>query len=91
VLDTGVNDKSIFWRGRKGIRIKRDSPVRQMENFVGNSVGDEQGHGTNVAAIISKIAPEADLYIAKVSHGKENEGTQQIIDVSMLNLPSPCA
>jgi hypothetical protein len=54
-----------------------------MKHFVGDSVEDSQGHGTNVAAIISKIAPEADLYIAKVSQGKENEGTQQIIDVSI--------
>jgi hypothetical protein len=86
-----VNDKSIFWRGRKGIRSQRDSPIRETKHFVGDSVDDEQGHGTNVAAIISKIAPEADLYIAKVSHGKENEGTQQIIDVSILKLPSLCA
>ncbi|KJZ70855.1 hypothetical protein HIM_09769 [Hirsutella minnesotensis 3608] len=80
VLDTGVDDRSSFWRGRSGIRKIKGSPIKKTEHFVGDSIDDELGHGTNVAAIISKIAPEADFYIAKISRGRETKGTQHIID-----------
>ncbi|OAL03888.1 hypothetical protein IQ06DRAFT_302808 [Phaeosphaeriaceae sp. SRC1lsM3a] len=80
VLDTGVNIEGSFWRGRSRVRQIKSSPIKKTMSFIGDSVHDESGHGTNVAAIISKLAPEADLYIAKISHGKETEGTQQIID-----------
>ena len=84
VLDTGVDDTSSFWRGRSRIRKIKGSPIKDTKLFVGDSIDDELGHGTNVAAIISKIAPEADLYIAKIARGKEAEGTQQITDVRIL-------
>ncbi|KAB5536167.1 hypothetical protein GE09DRAFT_1141615 [Coniochaeta sp. 2T2.1] len=80
VLDTGVDVASPFWRGRSRIRKIKNSPIKETKHFVGDSIDDELGHGRNVAAIISKIAPEADLYIAKISRGRVAEGTQQIID-----------
>lgn len=81
VLDTGVIQTSQFWRGRSHTRNPKDSPIRETKSFVGDPIDDEVGHGTNVAAIISKIAPESDLYIAKISRGWDTEGTQQIIEV----------
>ncbi|KAL1848858.1 hypothetical protein Daus18300_013470 [Diaporthe australafricana] len=80
VLDTGVDETSNFWRGASRIRKIKGSPIRETKHFVGDSIDDELGHGTDVAAIISKIAPESDLYIAKISRGREAEGTQQIIE-----------
>lgn len=55
-------------------------------SFVGapNEYGDIFGHGTNVAHLILKVAPEADLYIAKISQGQEQEGEDLVVKVSGL-------
>lgn len=38
-----------------------------------NNVHDNHGHGTNVTALVLHVAPEADIYIAKVFSGGEFE------------------
>lgn len=90
VLDTGVDEESTFWRGACRIRKMKGSPIRETKSFVGAPIDDELGHGTNVAAIILKIAPESDLYIAKISRGPEAEGTQQIIEARFSETTSSC-
>jgi hypothetical protein len=35
------------------------------------NVHDNHGHGTNVTALVLRVAPEADIYIAKVFSGGE--------------------
>lgn len=82
MLDTGVELTNSYFRGVKTTRKKRDSPIKYFQHFIDESINDECGHGTNVAALILKMAPEADLYVAKISTGKETRGTRQIIDVS---------
>ncbi|KAI8689253.1 Subtilisin-like protein [Fusarium keratoplasticum] len=81
ILDTGIDDTKVFFRAAKKNRTKRDSPVMDQKSFLaGISVTDTDGHGTNVAAIVLKMAPEADLYVAKISKGHEVDGTHHIAD-----------
>jgi len=72
ILDTGIDHShpSI-------IALKSNaSPIRiECKSFVGGhaddnsdeSTKDIDGHGTHIAVLVSKIAPCADLYIAKIA------------------------
>ncbi|VUC32730.1 unnamed protein product [Clonostachys rosea] len=56
--------------------------IKAVRNFVGepgeeNDVTDEFGHGTHIAGLIMSIAPRAELYVAKVSTGKELSEAQE--------------
>ncbi|KAM5378794.1 hypothetical protein ACJZ2D_004267 [Fusarium nematophilum] len=63
ILDTGIDDTNIFFRAAKRSRRRRDSPIMMRESFLaGTAATDTDGHGTNVAALVLKMAPEADLY-----------------------------
>ncbi|PVH69595.1 subtilisin-like protein, partial [Cadophora sp. DSE1049] len=80
ILDTGIDEDHSFFKGIKRTRRARDSPFKHMQSFTGDSnAADSFGHGTNVAALILKIAPEADLYIAKISRGQKEEGPEPIV------------
>lgn len=45
------------------------------------SEGDKCGHGTNVAGLILRIYPQADLYIAKIAQGLEENSVEHIVKV----------
>jgi len=54
-----------------------------MQSFIigDSNAADSFGHGTNVASLILRIAWEADLYIAKISKGQEEEEPEPIVKV----------
>ena len=84
ILDTGVDqDRTIgFWKAVRKTRPSHDYPIKEIKTFIGGSAVDECGHGTNVAGLVSRTSPAADLYIAKISNGKEAPaGIDQIIEV----------
>lgn len=83
VLDTGIDesDKQI-----KAARISKKRPIREMISFVGGSTEDTYGHGTHVAALLMKVAPEADIYVAKVAQEKKFNATN-IVKVRTLQGP----
>lgn len=67
VVDTGIDETHPDFAGR----------IKAAKSFVGNSATDDNGHGTHVAGITLGsgaksngkyvgVAPEADLYVAKV-------------------------
>ncbi|KAI1394275.1 ankyrin [Hypoxylon trugodes] len=67
VLDTGIDLGHEDWR----------RPRADMMNFCGGSESDIQdvdGHGTQVAGIILRLAPRADVYIARVCVENRNRG-----------------
>ncbi|WQF77071.1 Putative peptidase S8/S53 domain, peptidase S8, subtilisin, Ser-active [Colletotrichum destructivum] len=82
ILDTGVDESNLFIRGvcKTMKRRNGDSPFRKIKSFIGRSGLDEFGHGTNVAALVLRVAPEADLYIAQISQTKEEANKIQIAE-----------
>ncbi|KAM6534808.1 hypothetical protein FALCPG4_004431 [Fusarium falciforme] len=72
VIDTGVNQKAKHF---KGVRGENGTSIIKTRSFIGGGSDDEDGHGTQVAALIVDVAPHVDLYIAKVS--KSREGTNE--------------
>jgi hypothetical protein len=82
VLDTGVDTyQSSIIGHRELIKEKRraingsklDDPIKASKSFVGGSANDQCGHGTRVAELLLMAAPHADLYVAKISHGINDE------------------
>ncbi|TXC10464.1 hypothetical protein FocTR4_00005991 [Fusarium oxysporum f. sp. cubense] len=70
VLDTGINKTSGAIRG--GLRTHRIQH-QNCRSWVGNDsndVHDHDGHGTRIAELILRAAPEADIYICKVFNGR---------------------
>jgi hypothetical protein len=78
VLDTGVDEREIHF---KAVRGQRGTSIRGVISFIGDSPHDTDGHGTRVAALVVKMAPHVDLYIAKVSEGKEIDSVGQYVKV----------
>lgn len=67
VLDTGYDDESVFFQ-----LPTRRRRIRQWKDFYGYSEDpvDGNGHGTHTAALIMKVAPTADIYIARVTQDR---------------------
>ncbi|RSL50326.1 hypothetical protein CEP54_011989 [Fusarium duplospermum] len=80
VFDTGIHTGNSFIKGAKYSRNGQDSPIKELKSFVPKHSNDECGHGTNVASLILRISPEANLYIAKISRGVEQDGVNQIVE-----------
>lgn len=70
ILDTGIDRTHSSFRPRA-----RQERILKTENFLPTTdskiPGDLVGHGTHTADILSKVAPEADLLIARISLGME--------------------
>ncbi|KAF9774421.1 hypothetical protein IL306_007580 [Fusarium sp. DS 682] len=69
VLDTGINQSSGAIKG--GLKTRRIQP-QNCRSWVGNDpndVHDYHGHGTRIAELILRAAPEADIYVCKVFNG----------------------
>lgn len=85
VLDTGVNSShsGIATAKNKGkIKMHKRSNKKSSgqesdswcKNWIGrdeHNVEDKDGHGTHVADLIHRTAPEAEIYIARISEGRE--------------------
>jgi hypothetical protein len=93
ILDTGIDaEQDSIQLLREQIKEARETitpgtdgdPIRaeNVKSFVGTPGEDTCGHGTHIAEILLKLAPEADLYIAKISHGIEVDTVEQIPEVS---------
>ncbi|KAI0857485.1 hypothetical protein F4860DRAFT_357029 [Xylaria cubensis] len=89
VLDTGVDQGNEDFRGlvdeikdaRKKQKFPRtdQNPIKRIKSFVGDDGVDNFGHGTHVAGLVLQTAPDADLYIAKVSCGKSFQDTEAVV------------
>ncbi|WYZ36240.1 hypothetical protein EsH8_XI_000123 [Colletotrichum jinshuiense] len=76
LLDTGVNESDNYllgskttakeYRNKQGFLFQDAQPIKEYWPSR-NDARDTCGHGTNLAYLLLKFAPEADLYIAKVS------------------------
>ena len=76
VLDTGCNTTApYFYIPDVETRLKEWTDFASgSENFV-----DTDGHGTYVVSLISRMAPAADLYVARISKTRDVEGANRSI------------
>ncbi|CAM1510953.1 Fc.00g084660.m01.CDS01 [Cosmosporella sp. VM-42] len=60
--------------------LKAFSPIRIVKSFAapGDTGTDNCGHGTHVAGLLLRIAPDADIYVAKVACDIQFDGTSSI-------------
>lgn len=68
VLDTGCDPDSTFFADRR-----RRNCVKKWRDFASGSIKlqDQDGHGTHVLSLAMRIAPAADLFVARVGVGAE--------------------
>ncbi|KAI9662763.1 MAG: hypothetical protein M1829_006158 [Trizodia sp. TS-e1964] len=73
ILDTGITINDDFLESRKG-------RIRSSKSFITgeSSTEDEIGHGTHVAALLLKVAPYADIFVARVSKSGDLENPDYI-------------
>lgn len=86
VLDTGfcLHEDDVFLQGAA-------SRVKLKENFAGpdpQNCQDLHGHGTHVARLLLRFAPEADIYIAKVSDYRSLKKTKMNQLACVMPLPT---
>lgn len=78
ILDTGIDENDTWLNGALSAAIKErenqgfqdakdTNPIKDYWPSTETSVLDECGHGTHMAYLLLRYAPDADLYIAKVS------------------------
>lgn len=67
IIDTGINDEDIIIDA-----ATEDGRIKARRDFMDSTddCKDYYGHGTHVARLLLTLAPQAELYIAKVSNGK---------------------
>ena len=70
VFDTGYDPGSKFFDDD----AKR-ARIRGWKDFAGDQEHalDEDGHGTDVVSLVTRVAPMADIYVARISRGREVE------------------
>jgi len=80
VLDTGVDLADTLIKTVK-------SRITEMRSWVGSpeDCSDNYGHGTHVARLLVKMAPTAEIFVAKITNGKniEPENMSRIAKVSL--------
>lgn len=67
ILDTGIDLRHDTFKGQFA-----NGRIKKVEDFVqiGGTGTDVHGHGTHCAALLRKVAPEADIYVARVAVGR---------------------
>ncbi|KAK7746101.1 hypothetical protein SLS62_009561 [Diatrype stigma] len=78
VLDTGIDLEQInLWdRDRVSCAAKGENPrIKKMKDFLDpdktNNCRDLDGHGTHCIGVIRRVAPEADIYVARVAANRQ--------------------
>ena len=74
VLDTGVD--AMNFTIRKAMKAGR---IKDVKSFTpDNETSDKHGHGTHVAGLVLKVAPDADIYIARVFTSNVEKSTADL-------------
>lgn len=81
ILDTGIDVRNVAFAQAvsKGL-------IKKVEDFA-DPTGDGldlNGHGTHCAGLLVRIAPEAEIYVARVTKGAKNPDPDLIAKVRSL-------
>ncbi|EXU96516.1 peptidase S8 family protein [Metarhizium robertsii] len=101
VLDTGIDTAQCGLQlRREAIITDRETaepsvngdPVKATRSFIGppDDTNDVCSHGTHIAEILLRLAPEADLYIAKISNYLHVDKVDQIAEAVNWALEHGC-
>ncbi|KAF7552213.1 hypothetical protein G7Z17_g4462 [Cylindrodendrum hubeiense] len=64
VLDTGYDPDAIFFGRERKMRLKGWKDYVEKDQSIQL---DEDGHGTHVLSVLMKVAPAADIYVARIA------------------------
>ncbi|KAK9777054.1 putative Peptidase S8/S53 domain-containing protein [Seiridium cardinale] len=88
VLDTGDDDEAVFFQ----ISARRRR-IKQWRDFYENSEDpiDENGHGSHTTALVMKIAPTADIYVARVTKDRASlkDSATSVAELSIAPVSRP--
>lgn len=74
VLDTGIDSNCTHALSRENDTVKEQMDFTTDGHS--NSAMDTDGHGTQVAGLVLDIAPQTDLYIARICRGMDQGDTE---------------
>ena len=77
ILDTGFDQHDPFLRGAEDRIIKTKSWISGDDAVIGSSMRDESGRGTHAMALLLRMAPQANVYAAKIA--KNSLLTEEVI------------
>jgi hypothetical protein len=80
VLDTGIDLEHNYIKG-----CKNANRIKKLKSFVTDDerINDGCGHGTHIAALLLKVAPECQIYVAKVASESKIPTEHKIAEVSL--------
>jgi hypothetical protein len=79
ILDTGIDLTHRYFQDEK--TKKRSKRIKAVEDFV-NPTGNAHdicGHGTHCVGLLRQVAPEADIYVARVIEKWEGKINPEIV------------
>lgn len=89
VLDTGYDPTNMFFRHPS----QRDRLAGRWNDFVAVSGPpvDDSGHGSKVLSIIMQLAPDADVYVGRITSSLDSmpDWSERLQAVSSYRNPSP--
>lgn len=87
VIDSGAakNDPVIYG-------ARRSNRIKDCQNFLSSDIhdwDDDFGHGTFVCRLLLEVAPEAEIFVAKVSRGRyiDSADLHLVAEVGADNIP----
>jgi subtilisin family serine protease len=80
LFDTGLDPSDAIIR-RHLSRITYKSFIPGEEHHTVKNARDENGHGTHCAALLLKVAKNAEIFIGRVTMGKKLESPEYISQV----------
>lgn len=104
ILDTGIDLDHDEWKLPRIIGFKNGEAIRETQelpqkkriigwkNFAEGSetdITDTDGHGTMIAGIILRLAPQAQIYVARVCEGNRNRGNESATAETVVKNPKP--
>ncbi len=90
ILDTGFDQHDPFLRGAQDRIIETKSWISGDNAVMGSSMRDESGRGTHAMALLLRMAPQANIYAAKIARNSllDEEVIPAVTDVCCPSHPA---